>query len=238
MSEQPASCKRITSPLVKWGFLLLLILLLMVFLRYLGLQQLLQQALSTIDTLGAWGPLLFVVLYVLATVFMIPGLILTLGAGVLFGVVQGTVLVSVSSILGATCAFLLGRSAVRQRVAAHIAKNPRFDAIDRAVAREGWKIVALTRLSPVFPFNVLNYAFSLTRVSLRHYFWASWLGMLPGTAMYVYVGSLAGDLARLGGGETTRTAGEWALYLVGLVATVAVTLYVTRLAKTALRDRV
>lgn len=238
MPEQSANPKRTQPPLVKMGLVLLLILLLMVFLRYLGLQQLLQQALSTIDALGAWGPLLFVILYIFATVCMIPGLILTLGAGVLFGVVQGTVLVSVASILGATCAFLLGRSAVREKVAAHIAKNPRFDAVDRAVAREGWKIVVLTRLSPVFPFNMLNYAFSLTRVSLRHYFWASWLGMLPGTAMYVYVGSLAGDLARLGGGETMRTAGEWALYLVGLVATVAVTLYVTHVARAALRDKV
>ncbi|MGE4544826.1 MAG: TVP38/TMEM64 family protein [Pedobacter sp.] len=238
MPEQPASRKWTASLLLKGALILLLILLLLVFLHYLGPQQLLQQALSMIDGLGAWGPLLFVVLYVLATVFMIPGLILTLGAGVLFGVLQGTVLVSVASILGATAAFLLGRSAGRERVAAHIAKNPRVDAIDRAVAREGWKIVMLTRLSPVFPFNVLNYAFSLTRVSLRHYFWASWLGMLPGTAMYVYVGSLAGDLARLGSGEATRTAGEWALYLVGLVATVAVTLYVTHVARAALRDKV
>lgn len=238
MSKQTASRKLIAAPLIKGGLLLCVILFLLFFLRYLGLQQLLQQALSRIDSLGSWGLLLFVLLYVLATVFMIPGLILTLGAGVLFGVMQGTVLVSVASILGATCAFLLGRSTARQRVAAHIATNPRFDAIDRAVAREGWKIVVLTRLSPVFPFNVLNYAFSLTRVSLRDYFWASWLGMLPGTAMYVYVGSLAGDLARLGGGETTRTVAEWVLYLVGLAATVAVTLYVTRLARAALRDKV
>ena len=238
MPKQPASRRRAVSRWLKGGLLLLLMVLLMVFLHHLGPQQLLQQALSMIDGLGAWGPLLFVVLYVLATVFMIPGLILTLGAGVLFGVLQGTVLASVASILGATGAFLLGRSAGRERVAAHIAKNPRVDAIDRAVSREGWKIVMLTRLSPVFPFNVLNYAFSLTRVSLRHYFWASWLGMLPGTAMYVYVGSLAGDLARVGSGETTRTPGEWALYLVGLVATVTVTLYVTHVARAALRDKV
>ncbi len=238
MPEQSAGRKVSLSPLVKGAWILLLILLLMFSLRYLGLQQLLQQALLTIEALGVWGALLFVVLYVLATVFMIPGLILTLGAGVLFGVVQGTVLVSIASILGATCAFLVGRSAAREKVAAYVAKNPRFDAVDRAVAREGWKIVVLTRLSPIFPFNVLNYAFSLTRVSLRHYFWASWLGMLPGTAMYVYVGSLAGDLARLGGGETTRTTGEWTLYLVGLVATVAVTLYVTHVARAALRDKV
>lgn len=207
-------------------------------LRYFGVQDWLQKALAVIDGLGGWGALLFFLLYVSATIFMVPGLILTLGAGVLFGVFEGTLLVSVSSIAGATCAFLLGRSAVRERIAVRIAKNPRFDAVDRAVAREGWKIVLLTRLSPVFPFNLLNYAYGLTGISLRHYFWASWLGMLPGTIMYVYLGSLAGDLARLGAGGSQRTAGEWILYLIGLAATVAVTLYVTRLARSALRDKV
>lgn len=238
MPRSPIDRVQIKTAHVKGALLLLLILLLLVLLRCLDAEALLQQALSGIDSVGRWGFLLFVALYVLATVFLIPGLLLTLGAGVLFGVVKGTLVVSVASILGAVCAFLLGRSAVRERIATRIAKNPRFDAIDRAVAREGWKIVLLTRLSPVFPFNLLNYAYGLTRISLRHYFWASWVGMLPGTVMYVYLGSLAGDLARLGTGRATRSAGEWALYLVGLVATVAVTLYVTRLARAALRDKV
>ena len=103
-----------------------------------------------------------------------------------------------------------------------------------AVAEEGWKIVGLTRLSPVFPFTLLNYAFGLTSVSLRHYVVASWIGMMPGTVMYVYLGSLA----RAAAGERTRTAGEWALYGVGLLATVAVTIFVTRLARRALATRI
>jgi uncharacterized membrane protein YdjX (TVP38/TMEM64 family) len=167
----------------------------------------------------------------------LPGSVLTLGAGAVFGLVKGAVLVSVAATLGATAAFLVGRYLAREWVAGKVERYPRFAAIDRAVAREGWKIVGLTRLSPVFPFNVLNYAFGLTRVSLRDYFFASWIGMMPGTVMYVYVGSLAGDLAALGAGSRARTPVEWTLYVVGLLATVAVTVYVTRLARAALARR-
>jgi uncharacterized membrane protein YdjX (TVP38/TMEM64 family) len=106
------------------------------------------------------------------------------------------------------------------------------------VAHEGWKIVLLTRLSPIFPFNLLNYAYGLTRVNLKHYFWASWIGMMPGTVMYVYIGSLAGDLASLGAGTHTRTPAEWVLYGVGLLATVTVTIFVARLARRALAERI
>src|SRR5690606_28498352 len=113
------------------------------------------------------------------TVLLIPGSALTLGAGALFGVFWGTVYASTGATLGATCAFLIGRYLARDWVAARIARRPAFVAIDRAVAEEGWKIVGLTRLSPIFPFVLLNYAFGLTRVSLRDYVFASWLGMLP-----------------------------------------------------------
>ena len=177
-------------------------------------------------------------LYILACLFFLPGSVLTLGAGAVWGVVGGVPVVSVASTLGATAAFLVGRYFARDSVARRIEGNERFRAIDEAVAREGWKIVGLTRLSPVFPFNLLNYAFGLTRVSLRDYFFASWIGMLPGTVMYVYLGSLAGSLAALGAGQSTRTPAQWALYGVGLAATVAVTVYVTRIARAALAKRV
>ena len=111
-------------------------------------------------------------------------------------------------------------------------------AIDTAVAREGWKIVALLRLSPVVPFNLLNYVFGVTRVRLRDYVIASWAGMLPGVVLYVYLGSLAGDLAIGGAAGRTRTPAEWSLYAVGLLATGAVTVYVTRIARAALAKRV
>ncbi|RME03124.1 MAG: TVP38/TMEM64 family protein, partial [Deltaproteobacteria bacterium] len=168
----------------------------------------------------------------------IPGSLLTLGAGAVFGVVKGTIYVSIGSTLGAVLAFLVGRHLARGWVAEKIAGNEKFEAIDEAVGREGWKIVLLTRLSPIFPFNLLNYAYGVTRVSLRHYFLASWIGMLPGTLMYVYLGSLAGDLATLGAGTGTKTPAQWGLTLVGLAATVAVTIYVTRIARRALAEKV
>lgn len=206
---------------------------------YVDLQAGFRAALVWIEDAGPVGPLLFFVLYVAACVFMLPGSILTLGAGAVFGVVNGLLLVSFSSTVGATAAFLVGRYLAREMVSRRIAGNAAFGAIDEAVASEGWKIVGLTRLSPVFPFNLLNYAFGLTRVSLRDYVLASWIGMIPGTAMYVYLGSLAGSLAELGATEGGRrlTYAEWALYLVGLAATVAVTMVITRIARGALNRR-
>ncbi len=222
----------------KWVLALLAVASLLVVLYFLDVQELIRVALAWISDLGPWGPVFFIVLYILATVLFLPGLIPTMAAGVLFGVIQGTLLVSISSISGATLAFLIGRYLARDWVAAMIRGNQKFEAIDAAVAQEGWKIVGLTRLSPVFPFNLLNYAFGLTQVSLKHYFLASWMGMLPGTVMYVYIGSLAGDLATLGIGERSRTPAEWALYVVGLMATVVLTLYLTRIAQRALNRTV
>jgi uncharacterized membrane protein YdjX (TVP38/TMEM64 family) len=206
--------------------------------RHPGLQEALKATLAWISGLGPLGYLLFVFLYILACIAFLPGVILTLGAGFIFGVVKGTIAVSVGSILGATCAFLVGRYLARDWVAQRIAGSARFQAVDEAVGREGWKIVLLTRLSPVFPFNLLNYAFGLTSVRLKHYFFASWVGMIPGTIMYVYLGSLAGSLANLGAGERQRGAGEWILYGFGLLATIAVTVFVTRLARKALATRI
>lgn len=206
--------------------------------RYFNAQEVLRNLLEWIADLGAWGAVIFVLAYVLATVLFLPGFLLTLGAGFLFGVIKGSVLVSVASTLGAASAFLIGRYLARDWVARKIEGNRRFHQVDEAVGREGWRIVGLVRLSPIFPFNLLNYAFGLTKVSFRDYFLASWIGMLPATAMYVYIGSLAGDLATLGSQGHTRTPAEWALYTVGLAATVLVTIYVTRIARKALQEKV
>lgn len=205
---------------------------------YFDIQELLRQALAWISGIGPLGLLIFIALYILACVLLLPGSILTLGAGAVFGVVQGFIAVSIGAMLGATCAFLVGRYVARNWVARRIGGSAKFKAVDEAVGREGWKIVLLTRLSPVFPFNLLNYSYGLTKVSLRHYFFASWLGMIPGTGMYVYIGSLAGDLATLGAAGHTRTTAEWVLYGVGFLATVVVTLFVTRVARKALAERV
>ena len=198
----------------------------------------LRQVLQTVSELGPWGPVAFLLVYVAATVLFLPGFILTLGAGFVFGLGWGTVLVSAASTLGATASFLIGRHLARDWVAEKMRAYPRFAAVDEAVADEGWKIVGLTRLSPLFPFNLLNYALGITRVKVRHYVLASWVGMLPGTILYVYIGSLAGDLARLGEEGRTRTPAETVFYVVGFLAAVAVTIQVTRLARRALDRRV
>ena len=218
----------------KWVLYLAAVVAIVVAVKYFHVQDLLKAALDWIGKLGPWGPVIFIALYIVATVFFIPGSVLTLGAGAVFGVVLGSVYVSISATLGATAAFLVGRYLARDAIARKIAKNEKFATIDRAVADEGWKIVLLTRLSPVFPFTLLNYAFGLTRVKLSHYVLASWLGMIPGTVMYVYLGSLV----NLGSGHRQRTTGEWVLYGVGLLATVIVTIFVTRLAKKALAKKI
>jgi uncharacterized membrane protein YdjX (TVP38/TMEM64 family) len=204
--------------------------------HYLGASPWLHRLLEWIAALGPIAPLVFIAIYIVACVMFIPGSILTLGAGFLFGVVWGSICVSIAATLGATAAFLIGRYLARGWVARRLEGNPRFKAIDSAVAREGWKIVLLTRLSPIFPFNLLNYAYGLTRVRLRDYFLASWIGMLPGTVMFVYFGSLAGDVARIGSGRGARTPAQWALYGIGLAATITVALYVTRISRRALRE--
>src|SRR5437016_6586228 len=202
--------------------------------KNLHVQDLLKEALDWIGRLGPWGPVIFAGIYVLATVLFVPGSVLTLGAGAVFGVALGSVCVSISATLGATAAFLVGRYLARDAIARKIEKNEKFATIDRAVADEGWKIVLLTRLSPVFPFTLLNYAFGLTRVKLSHYVLASWIGMMPATVMYVYLGSLV----NVGAGHRQHTVGEWLLYAVGLLATVTVTVFVTRVAKNALARKI
>ena len=195
------------------------------------INNLLTAALDWIESLGPIGYLAFILIYIIASALFISGAVLTLGAGLAFGVVKGSILVSAASVLAATVSFLIGRYIARDKVAKLIEKQPKFKAIDSAVAKEGWKIVGLTRLSPIFPFVFLNYAFGVTQVSLRDYVVASWIGMMPGTVMYVYLGSL-GKLAAEGtGGEGTL---KLVLNVVGLLATVAVTVYVTKIAKKAL----
>ncbi|BAB73906.1 hypothetical protein NIES23_06120 [Trichormus variabilis NIES-23] len=198
----------------------------------------LKNALQWIDGLGAVGALAFILLYIIATVAFLPGSILTLGAGVVFGVVWGSLYVFIGATIGATAAFLVGRYLARGWVAKKIVGNQKFRAIDEAVGREGLKIVLLTRLSPIFPFNLLNYAYGVTGVSLKDYVLAS-IGMIPGTIMYVYIGSLAGSIATIGTESQPGNPGvQWAIRIIGFIATVAVTIYVTKVARKALEDEV
>ncbi|MDZ8183774.1 MAG: TVP38/TMEM64 family protein [Nostoc sp. ChiSLP02] len=209
--------------------------------KQLNLQGLLHTSVIWVESLGIFGPIAYIVIYNLATLLFIPGSLLTLKGGCLFGVFWGSIYVLIAAIIGATLAFLIGRHFSRNWVCQQMDKHPKFKAIDLAVAKEGWKIVLLTRLSPLFPFNLLNYAFGVTQVSLKDYILGSF-GIIPGTVMYVYIGSLAGNLAMISTSHQPRTLEtqiwEWIMQGVGLVATVAVTVYITKIAQKALNKSV
>ncbi|NJL78315.1 MAG: TVP38/TMEM64 family protein [Richelia sp. RM2_1_2] len=199
-------------------------------------QEWLKNALEWINNQGAVGGIAFIILYIVATVAFLPGSILTLGAGVVFDVFLGSVYVFIGATIGAIAAFLVGRYLARNWVAKKISGNKKFAAVDNAVGREGLKIVLLTRLSPVFPFNLLNYAYGVTGVSLKDYILGT-IGILPGTIMYVYLGSLAGNIATIGTGEQpSNPTVVWTIRIIGFIATVAVTLYVTKVARKALNE--
>jgi uncharacterized membrane protein YdjX (TVP38/TMEM64 family) len=178
---------------------------------------------------------LFGLAYIPAAVLFVPASVLTLGAGFVFGVAKGTVIVSLGSTAGAAAAFIVARTAGHDWVVGRLARYPAVDAIGRAVESEAFKVVLLTRLSPLFPFNLLNYAFGLSSVPLKTYLLASWIGMLPGTLMYIYLGSAAQSVAALLSGDLRRAPGQQAMFAAGLVATVAVTTIVTRAARRMLR---
>ncbi len=188
--------------------------------------------------LGIWGPIFVAAFYIVACILFLPGSVLTLGAGFLFKLFVGTITVSIGSTLGACAAFLVGRTIGRNWILGKVAANEKFTAIDNAVGRQGLKIVLLMRLSPVFPFNLLNYAFGLTKVSFAEYALGSWIGMLPGTIMYVYFGAGLRSLADAAAGKIeTGTTGQ-IFFWVGLAAAVAVTVFITHVARKALKHLV
>lgn len=187
-----------------------------------------------VDSLGVWGPLVFIGGYALATVAFVPGSLLTLAAGAIFGLARGTLLVFFGSTIGASAAFLIARYGARKAIERRLEQHPKFRSIDSAVARQGRKIVFLMRLSPVFPYSLLNYGLGLTKIRFIDYLIAC-LGMIPGTFLYVYYGKLLGDVAAVAGGaEVERGAEYWTFLGVGIVATVAVTWFITRKARQAL----
>ncbi len=199
-------------------------------------QELLRQSLIWVRSLGSFGVVAFIIIYNLATILFIPGSVLTLGGGAIFGVFHGSIYVFIAATIGATFAFLIGRYLSRDRITRLLEKYPKFQAVDRAVGSEGLKIVFLTRLSPLFPFNLLNYAFGITQVSIKDYILGS-MGMIPGTVMYVYIGSLTSDLAMIGmKSSQANPQTQWSLRIIGFAATVAVSLYITRIARKALED--
>jgi len=233
-SESPAR----SSSAGKWKLIVggLLVIGLIIASRVLPVGDWLDAFSERVGDLGPRGIVIFVDVYVVATVLFLPGSLLTLGAGFAFGVARGFLAVSAGATMGAAAAFLIARHFARDAVSRKFGSNARFSAVDRAVGREGAKIVFLLRLSPVFPFNALNYLLGLTSVRFWPYVFASWSGMLPGTLLYVYLGyaGKAGLAAASGDAETSAL--KYAYLAAGLLATLGVTIYVTRLARRALRQ--
>jgi uncharacterized membrane protein YdjX (TVP38/TMEM64 family) len=220
------------------GFLLVVFLSLAVYLvRLTDTRYLLRVVLQRIDDLGPSAPFWFILTYIVACLTFFPGFILTMGGGILFGLVKGTLYVSIGATIGAACAFLLSRYVARQWVIQRFAANPKFRAIDDAVAKDGWKIVGLIRLSPVFPFIPMNFVFGLTSIPFWHFFFATWLAIIPMCTLFVYLGSLLGDIAALGTQPLAAGKAKWVVSGIGVGTTVIVTLFVTRIARKALANK-
>jgi uncharacterized membrane protein YdjX (TVP38/TMEM64 family) len=188
------------------------------------------------EALGPLAPAVFIGAYALSVVALVPAAALTMVGGAVFGVLAGTLYVFVAATLGAVVAFLVARTLARGVVERRIAADPRFAAIDRAIAERGRGIVFLIRLSPLFPFTAINYALGLTRIRFADYLLAS-AGMLPGSLLYAYLGALGEEALAVGsGGRDARAFAEYSLLALGLLATVAVTAFVARIARQALAE--
>ena len=199
-----------------------------------SLQQLLELTLPALRSPA--GAVAFVPLYALWVTLLLPGVWASMLAGALYGTVWGSVLVFVGACLGAEAAFLLGRHALRDWARRRLEALPKLQAVERAVSREGVRLVLLTRLSPAFPFSLLNFAYGLSEVSLRDYT-IGLIGILPGTILFCALGALAGDVARFGDVLSGQAdAGTWLLRIAGVLATVGVVWLVGRAARRALAE--
>ncbi len=217
----------------KWGVLLLGLIALSSAASFLPLQDWIKTFTEWVQGLGPLGVVVFIAAYAVATVLFLPGSLFTIAAGLIYGVLAGTAVALTGAIIGASLAFLCGRYLVRARVESGTKGNEKFKAIDGAIEKQGWKIIGLLRLSPLIPFNLSNYFYGITAVKFWPYFLASLFGMIPGTLLYAYLG--AAGKAGLGGEDGGGGSLKWIFFGVGLLATIAVTIIVSRAAKQALK---
>lgn len=234
MSENATASNKKNIPWPKIVIAVAIVASLVALYMLLPVNEWIQSALDWIESLGPIGAVVFVLFYILLAILFIPGSLLTIFAGAAYGVLWGTICVSIGSTVGASLAFLIGRHFARSKIEEKLEGDKKFEALDQAVALEGWKIVLLTRLTPIFPFNLLNYAYGLTKVKFSHYVLASWIGMIPGTVLYVYIGSLVNAVSDAG----SKSTAQWIGYGIGFVATVLVTVFITKIAKKALSRKI
>jgi uncharacterized membrane protein YdjX (TVP38/TMEM64 family) len=220
------------------AILVAILIALFLAMRFLPVQQWLRSFNDWVGQMGTVGIFVFIIVYAIATVLLAPGSILTIGAGFAFGLWKGFLAVSAAATLGASLAFLVARFIARGKVEAIAQRNKKFRQIDNAIGKQGAKLIFLLRLSPVIPFNLSNYFYGLTAVKFWPYVLASWLGMMPGTFLYVYIGA-AGKAAvtAAAGGEAVKHGWQyWTFLSIGLAATITVTIWVTKIARDALRE--
>jgi uncharacterized membrane protein YdjX (TVP38/TMEM64 family) len=232
-----SNAKQYRSSLGRVIALLTIIIALFLAMRFLPVQQWLGSFNDWVGHMGAVGVFVFVLVYAVATVLMAPGSILTIGAGFALGLWKGFLAVSAGATFGASLAFLVARFIAREKIEAIAQRNEKFRNLDRAIGDQGAKLIFLLRLSPVIPFNLSNYFYGLTAVRFWPYVLASWIGMMPGTFLYVYIGTAGkAAVAAAAGGETAKHSWQyWAFLGVGLAATVIVTIWVTKIARDALK---
>ncbi len=226
-------------PGIKLAIGLTLLAALLVLSRWLPLVPWVKAVLSWLEGAGPMGVLVFVFAYGLATVAMLPGSLITLGAGFVYGPLIGLLVVSPASVLGATLAFLVGRFLARDWVKRQVEKNPRFSRLDEEIGKESFRLILLLRLSPIFPYSLLNYALGVTRASLTHYVLASFLGMIPATFMYLYLGSSVEKISDILIGKPAPSGNLSQIWFAfGAVATLAATVMITKVARKALKEAV
>jgi uncharacterized membrane protein YdjX (TVP38/TMEM64 family) len=219
--------------------IIVIVIALFLAMRFLPVEQWLRNFNDWVGQMGVAGIFIFIGVYAVATVLLAPGAILTIGAGFAFGLWKGFLAVSAGATLGASLAFLVARFIARDKVEAIAKGNEKFRNIDNAIGKQGAKLVFLLRLSPVIPFNLSNYFYGLTSVKFWPYVLASWIGMMPGTFLYVYIGT-AGKAAvsAAAGGEAIKHGWQyWTFMSVGLAATIIVTIWVTKIARDALKSQ-
>src|SRR5947208_1641410 len=216
--------------------LIVAVIALFLIMKFLPVQQWLRSFNDWVGQMGVAGIFIFIGVYVAATVLLTPGAILTIGAGFTFGLWIAFLAVSAGSTLGAALAFLIARFIARDKIEAIAQRNQKFRRIDSAIGREGAKLIFLLRLSPVIPFNLSNYFYGLTGVKFWPYVFASWLGMMPATFLYVFIGTAGKAAVSAAGGEPMKHGWQyWTFVSLGLAATIVVIIWVTKIARDALK---
>lgn len=229
---------RSKSPLLAIIASVLFVALLVALMIYFDAHEQLLHLLRWVDTRGAWAALLFVLIMAAVVVLLLPGVLLTTGAGLVFGVIEGSIYVVAGTTIGATIAFLMARYLFGQRARSFVMSRASLKLASDELTPQGWKIVLLTRLIPFFPSKLSNYFFGLTSFSLYGFVGGSLIGFIPFSLHNVYLGSIAVDISALAAGDLERSPLGWFVYAAGFVATVIAVLYFNRLARRVLKKYV